>query len=349
MIKTCWEWFHPLRLGPTCTHYLKLLEVPDTSQEILAQCLAQNQATVHFLSAVLHARSQQMTHFEQPEVLTGAAIFKPLQIMNYLGRQGTRNFLLTLRKLRIVNKTLPRNSQMPLQVHPEDELAFALQLESDPPNTRLGNPYSAFKAGLLFDWLQLLIKQNFFRHKPTENFLARTWQDGLKMAAVSNYLVPSVRLLPNAQEVLPALYAILAGRFLLYCFATHKLQCPADKWGKWADKFTHLLVTAPERIPQHEQALFGISHQELAVQFLKITGLSAPLQLVLPRYLEPYLDNNPPSVSGALATVLYFCSLVSELKQKPVALSATVFQKKWLKMLNISIDDVKNLVPSLQI
>jgi hypothetical protein len=300
------ERFFPLHLGATAHATLQEFIDIDVRTEDLARILRANKPYLRLFREFV---GQRVREKEEPEPNGARPRPTPTRrLVGLLGMIGSRNLILTLRMNEAVRGSFPVNEEGTLEVKTSAFLKCAQQAEDFFARNRLPYGETAFAAGLLFDWINLALKEQ--GHYPNlEQFFQETWKEAFRAGVIAFELAKEVPgQLP--QRCLPALTCAYAGKLLL-----------AAGLGVAYRDFLHAQKADPRLDPLarlvQERAAFGTSYEEVAAQAAAYFSVFKPYAPTIRRLREPYLLKGGDAAHEAEARVLLLSESAAGLRALP--------------------------------
>jgi HD-like signal output (HDOD) protein len=247
---------------------------PDATSEDVATILSANQYLEHALLSELRAQGMRE---KAPGLAAAIALF---------GMSRTRNFVCALELARVIGRRTPaRLASGKLELKTAEQLRFALHAEQFALDLNVRDGELAFMAGLLFDLLTAVAREEFGRPKGFEALVQSVYDRGLQAARAGLELARKGRSPSFTKQVFPACLAHELGRLVF------ELLYPPESAGAYSKFLEATARAGASRFIAHyaEVERYGVGHERfgalLAGQFKSFRGLATAIRF----QYEPHL------------------------------------------------------------
>lgn len=217
------------------------------------------------------------------------------RLIRLLGRDSTRNVILSIHINRLAKEKLPHSDKDKLVLNPPDQLKFALLAENDRASSNKPGADIAFIAGWHYDIVLAAFRGRGIGSKALEKQAEAVFRESLREGKFAEALAEKMNNLELGKYSIASCLLLGLGRLLMEHFF------PGDAKGAGWPTFQKELETwtrarATVQILR-EPRKFIIQHEELASLVISFVGLLRPIERAvrysgMPSYLKKV---DPPS------------------------------------------------------
>ena len=328
-----------LDLGATLDETFSTLAQPATANsQYLAEVLRGNQAYEHLLRRSDLLKKRKSSLFDEEDADSADAAQATLRIVGLLGKQGTRNALISLRLNRVLGTGIPDREDQAFTLDPQATLKRALEAEEFTLEKRMAHSEMSFVGGLLYDWLTALATQNKGIPKTASSYLDELWAQSHRTAQLVYHIGAVLKSFKYQQFAFAAGLTLSLGRYMMVV-----LFSSTKSWADFLEEMKeenldefHPLFIARER------KTFSMTHAELSALLASFYSPLKPIEKALCYYQEPVMLATAHPDLYRLSVILSIAHRLSSLGHEKCKIAnssaelLTRSQLRWAKEIGIT-------------